>query len=136
MTRNAIRQAAVPLLVLALMVLSAWVWFLHATCTGDGRESFTNKHEWSILQSLPARHTEPVPGIQFTQHEAYRIISLPSVSGERLWIMLNPQSPPYYKQMPHGDYELTADQLSQVVRSWQPISTVEQCLESHVRRDK
>lgn len=136
MKRNTINHATITLLMFALIGLSVWVCFLRVSCTGDGRESFADKREWSILQSLQAGHAEPALGIQFTQHENYRIISLPSISGERLWIMLNPQSPPYYKQMPHDDYDLSEDQLLQIARAWHPISTVEECLESHVRRNK
>ncbi|MGB8169070.1 MAG: hypothetical protein WCF18_16355 [Chthoniobacteraceae bacterium] len=136
MTQNAALKITSTLLTIALFVIVVGSWYLRTMCSGDGRESSGDKHEWSILQSLQAGHPEAISDIQFTQHEDYRIISLPSVTGERLWIMLNPQSPPYYKQMPARDYDLSEEQYWHIVRTWQPISTVDECLSSHVRRTK
>ena len=137
MTPNATHRLTSSLLGVSLLIIGGLVWYLCLGCSGDGRESFGDKHEWSILQSLEATHRETaVSGIEFTQDEDYRIISLPSVTGERLWIMLNPESPPYYKQMGRGNYDLSEEQYWQIVRTWHPISTVDECLESHVRRNK
>jgi hypothetical protein len=137
MTANATHRLISSLLGVSLLVIGGLVWYLRLGCSGDGRESFGDKHEWSILQSLEATHRDTaVSGIEFTHHEDYSIISLPSVTGERLWIMLNPESAPYYKQMGHGNYELSEEQYWQIIRTWHPISTVDECLASHVRRNK
>ena len=123
------------LLALAFLGSSAFALPLYSRCNGDGRESFGDKHECSILQTLEARNRDkPISGLEFSQHEEYRILALPALTGERVWIMLNPQSPPYYKQMPHTDYTLTEEQYQQIVRTQRPISTVDECLSSHVQR--
>jgi hypothetical protein len=117
----------------APLILAAWL--LYSSCSGDGRESPGDKHEWSILQMLEARgRGTPISTLEFSQQEEYRILALPAVTGERIRIMLNPKNPPYYKQMPHTDYTLTEEQYQQIVRSQRPISTVEECLSSHVHR--
>ena len=135
MTRTTVPQALLVGLWLLLLALGGWSWLLYTHCNGDGRESFGDKHEWSILQVLESRgRGTPVSGLEFSQHEEYRMLALPAVTGERIWIMLNPQSPPYYKQMPHTDYTLTEEQYWQIVRAQRPISTVDECLSSHVQR--
>ena len=123
-----------PLLAIGFLFSSALAWLFYSRCDGDGRESFGDKHEWSILQMLDARgRGTPISGLEFSQHEEYRILALPAVTGERIWIMLNPQNPPYYKQMPHTDYTLTEDQYRQIIDTQRPISTVDECLSSHIR---
>jgi hypothetical protein len=135
MTRTTVPQALLVGLCLLLLALGGWAWLLYTHCDGDGRESFGDKHECSILQVLESHgRSTPISGPEFSQHEKYRILALPAVTGERVWIMLNPQSPPYYKQMPHTDYTLTEEQYLQIVRTQRPISTVDECLFSHVRR--
>jgi hypothetical protein len=124
-----------PLLILALLGARGFVWLLYSRCNGDGREWFGDKHEWSILQMLEARgRGTPISALEFSQYEEYRILTLPAVTGDRIWIMLNPQNPPYYKQIPQADYALTDEQYQQIVRTQKPISTVDECLSSHVQR--
>ncbi|SRR6266487_1956563 len=135
MTRTVVPQAVLLALILLLLAVGGWAWLLYAHCDGDGRESFGDKHEWSILETLEARHRDSrISALEFSRDEDYRIVSLPAVTAERIWIMLNPQSPPYYKQMPHTDYTLSEDQYQEIVRTQRPISTVDECLSSHVRR--
>lgn len=136
MTRNSMHRA--PVLLLAVFVAGGLGWYFHPpSCTGDGRESLLDKREWSILQALEFRRRgAPITGIEFTTDEDYKIICLPGVSGGRVWIMLNPKRPPYYKQLPQEDYTLSEDQLAEILRTQQPISTVEECLSSHARRKR
>jgi hypothetical protein len=134
MTPNATNRLASSLLALASLVIGGLVWYLRIGCTGDGRESFGDKHEWSIMQAIEARHTgAAISAPEFTEEDGYRIMCVPGVTGERVWIMLNPHSAPYYKQIPHSDFALSKDQLFEIVRSQHPISTVEECLSTHVR---
>jgi hypothetical protein len=131
------RHWTTPLLAVGFLASSAFAWLLYSRCDGDGRESFGDKHECSILQTLEARNRDkPISGLEFSQYEEYRILALPALTGKRVWIMLNPKSPPYYKQLPHADYALTDDQYWQIVRTQRPISTVDECLASHVQRTR
>jgi hypothetical protein len=135
MAPDAINRITSTLLAISLLVIVGLIWYFRAMCTGDGRESFGDKYECSILESLEARYRDaPISSIELSQHEAYRIISLRSTTGERLWIMLNPKSAPYYKQIPQGEYAISEDEYWQIVLDWHPISTVDECLSSHVRR--
>jgi len=96
-----------------------------------------DKFEWPVLQSLEANHRgTAISAVEFTQHDDCRIICVPAFDGQRTWIMLNPQSPPYYKQMPQTEYTLSDAQFSQIRRDYHPISTVEICLSSHVQRKR
>lgn len=116
-------------------ISSLLAWRLYSGCDGDGAESFGDKHEWSILQVLESRSRgTAISQLEFSQHEEYRIVALPALTGERTWIMLNPHSPPFYKQMPQTNYSLTEEQYQQIVRTQHPTSTVELCLSSHVQR--
>ena len=134
-TRTSMHRWAIPLLAFGFLATSALAWLFYSRCDGDGRESFGDKHESSILETLEARgRGRPIAGLEFSQYEEYRILALPAVTGERIWIMLNPQSPPYYKQMPHTDYTLTEEQYREIVDTQRPISTVDECLSSHVQR--
>jgi len=76
---------ATPILAGLFVVSSALAWLLYSHCDGDGRESFGDKREWSILQVLEARgRSTPISGLEFSQHEEYRILALPAVTGERI----------------------------------------------------
>jgi hypothetical protein len=100
---------------------------------GDGREGGSDKTEWSILQSLEATHRDtPIHEIEFSEEDGYHIVCLPRVSDQkRVWIMVDPKSPPYYKQLPSGNYSLTKDQINMIREKTNPTSTVLQVLESH-----
>ena len=109
-----------------------------ASCVGrpgDGRESGSDKAEWSILQSLEMAHRgSPVHGFEFSETDGYHVIC---VAGDgiqnRVWIMMDPKSPPFYKQVPPGNYWLTTEEIESIRKKADPISTVLQALESHTK---
>ena len=129
------RVLILPVLVVGLLLFAGGAWYLWLGCSVDGRESPGDKHEWSILQSLEARHKEHAASrLEFLQEEEYHILSLqPSTGAARIWIMLNPQSPPFYKQMPSDNYSLSEDEYDRIVATRYATSTVEEVLRSHVR---
>lgn len=47
--------------------------------------------------------------------------------------MADPKSPPFYKQMPSGNYWLTKQQIEDLREKANPISTVLEALESHTK---
>jgi hypothetical protein len=86
--------------------------FLVASCgsgnPGDGRESGTDKHEWSILQELEYKNRE-VTELKFSliERSEYAIAQVPNNSGiGAFYILLNPKAPPFYKQFPIKQYNL------------------------------
>ena len=103
---------------------------------GDGQESGSDKREWSILQAFEANNrSTPVLGVEMTEHEDYKIASLMAEDGiTRLWIMLDPASPPFYKQMPSNhNFSLTKDELEKIRVEGTPITTTYQALKSHLK---
>jgi len=100
----------IKIIILILLISNGVFAYLYVTSNGDGRESFGDKHEWGILQLLEYNHRQkPITKIEFFDIEGYHIICIPSESGHRVWIMLNPKHPPYYKQMPQNQYALSSD---------------------------
>ncbi len=101
---------------------------------GDGRESTGDKREWSILQSIEFGSRSSIPSApELRVVEGYELLSVPSIDGStRIWIMLRPKSPPYYKQLPDGNFMIPSSLLNDLVRGHKISSTVEQALRSHV----
>ena len=88
-----------------------------------------------FLESLEARHREsPISDLEFSEHDGYHILCVPgSDSGKRVWIMLDPRSPPFYKQLPRDGYSLSRQQYERITAARHATSTVEEALSSHVR---
>ena len=125
--------AAVTSLLLFIALLAIPVaWFYgRSSSTGDGRESFTDKHEWSIMQMIEARSRHRLlTDLEFIDEGEYHIVGIPDAAGEAVWVMLNPQAAPYYEQF-GADYSLTQAQLDRIRTTRHTISTVEECLRSH-----
>jgi hypothetical protein len=100
----------------------------------NGRESFGDKHEWSILQSREyAARQDVVATPQFTSADSYVLLIVPSRDGTKnIWIMLSPKSPPFYKQLPQGNYTVSRSLLDTISRQGVASSTVQEVLASHV----
>lgn len=115
--------------------LSVCVGLVVNACTSPELvETFGEKREWSVLQSVEAdnRDTslrEPVIRKIFERE----VIGVRGSSGENIWIMLKPESPPYYKQMPDGPFDLPAPFVEQLHREHRLSYTVASVLRSHIR---
>lgn len=117
-----------------LAVLSMLAVISGCTPPIDGRESSGDKHEWSILQfrEYEARQSL-VESPEFTSGGEYVLMVVPNSEGSgNIWIMLSPKSPPFYKQMPQGNYRISRDLLNTIYRQRIASSTVEEVLASHV----
>ena len=117
-------------------LLLAAVFFGSCGRPGDGQEGGSDKHEWSILQSLESTHrSAPISGVEVTAQGDYKVASLMADDGKtRLWIMLDPASPPFYKQMPSNhNFSITEAELEKIRLEGSPISTTYQALESHLK---
>jgi hypothetical protein len=92
-----------------------------------------SKVEWSVVQAVQAQSKEADDRITFATLNNYSLVGI-AVPDKRkmVWIMLNPKNPPYYKQLPPGNYTLSKDELNALLQSGVVTSTVERCLESHV----
>ena len=122
-------KAPAVCLYLALLLLSG------CGRPGDGYESGSDKREWSVLQGLESsRRHEKIDKIEFSHHAEYWIVCVPRHDDHtRIWIMMDPASPPFYKQMPKGNYWLTKEQIEEIRLKTNPITTVLQALESHTK---
>jgi len=102
---------------------------------GDGREGGSDKRECSILQSVSSTHKgQTIDQPEVIRVEEYMIICVPRHDdGTRIWIMADPQSPPFYKQMPEGNFWLTKEQLEEIRKQAKPITTVLDALKSHLK---
>lgn len=133
MTPRVVGTIAILIFTIAA-VFGSGVLYLQFTCNGDGRESFGDKEEWSILQGLESSNREkPISKLEFQTVGKYQIVCVPLTSGERTWIMLNPKNPPFYKQLPTGQYSLTNGQYRQILNTGHVTSTVSECLSSHAQ---
>jgi hypothetical protein len=100
---------------------------------GNGRESTGDKSEWSILQVARSEHRSQISqSPEFTTIGGYELLSIPNLDNtDRIWIMLWPKSPPYYKQMPIGNYSIQKKLINELASSGRISSTVEEALRSH-----
>jgi hypothetical protein len=120
----------VPLAALLCLAISA-------CSNGDGVESSGDKREWSILQGVELQQRGHVPsGPELKSVDGYALLSVPSLdASQRIWIMLWPTSPPFYKQMPEGNFELSRAFLLELMRNHQVSSTVYEALRSHANHE-
>jgi hypothetical protein len=119
------------------LLICATLGFIMSGCArpGDGQEDGSDKREWSILQNLEVEYRgEIIDSPEIRKVAEYFVISVPHhESGKRLWIMADPKSPPFYKQMPSGNYWLTKEQIEDIRIQANPITTVLGALESHLK---
>jgi hypothetical protein len=110
---------------------------LSACSDGSGEESPTAKKEWAILQGEELQHRDQIPlAPETTTVDGYTLVSVPSIdSSQRIWIMLWPKSPPFYKQMPQGNFEIPQSLLLDWLGQRKISSTVYEALRSHVRKE-
>ena len=101
-------------------------------------EELASKPEWSIVQAVSSQDRDkPGNRIEVVKIDEYFVVGIPVHDTRReIWIMLNPRNPPYYKQIPKGDYTLSKEDLKTILASGAVISTVANCLESHVQGSK
>jgi hypothetical protein len=87
------------------------------------------------LEEFNSRAT-PIKKNEFLKSDDYNLICVPSEkSGKRIWIMMDAKSPPFYKQIPDGNFSLSKEELSEIEKRTNPTSTVVEALRSHVRKE-
>ena len=104
---------------------------------GDGQESATSKSEWGILQVLEEDNRgNKIAGIEMTDSGDHLILSLMAHDQvTRIWIMLDPKSPPFYKQLPANvNYDVSEAELEKIRTDGKPISSVAAAIESHLMK--
>jgi hypothetical protein len=130
MNRSSIRY------VVTALALSVAVSFVVKSCSSPELvETFGEKSEWSILQAIEfqARDnplSEPVVRLVAERE----VLGVKGAAGENIWILLRTESPPFYKQMPEGQYDLPVTFVEKLRRERRLSYTVGAVLRSHVRQ--
>ena len=116
-----------------LLVLTATVLQLFGCVNPDARETAGEKTEWSILQAVEFENRSTT--ISFPIFRTIQDCEVLGIRGQNgnIWILLRVESPPYYKQMPSGNYDLPREVFDQLVKERRLSYTVEHVLESHLR---
>jgi hypothetical protein len=130
MNRSAFRCAALALSLSAALGLA-----VKACSNPELREMPGEKEEWSILQATELqtrdiRLGEPVIRNLYGQD----VLGLKGASGQNVWILLKPASPPFYKQLPDGQYDVPIALIERLQRERRLSYTVNMVLHSHVRQ--
>ena len=101
---------------------------------GDGDGSALTKREWAILQAVGPKYRNQIPAThEIVQEDGYDLLAVPNRDrSERLWIMLWPKAPPFYKQMPVGNYAISDELLEELHTKNLVSSTAYSALRSHV----
>jgi hypothetical protein len=101
---------------------------------GEGPESSSGKHEFSLLDAAAATKLALTSSTIISENNRdYLVIPKPK---QNIWIMLKPRCEPYYKQLPGGEYSISKDMFRKVQYSGLASSTVLSCLESHVSENE
>jgi hypothetical protein len=100
-----------------------------------GCDGFKEKEEWNFLQRLESNNRgNPLSRLTFhSEKELHAVGCWSKESSTNIWILLNPSTPPFYKQIPQVMFTLSKDELLRIEAEKQASSTVMACLESHQR---
>src|SRR6266511_3433796 len=119
------RRLLIGLAVAAVLVVCGWLVYRDIF----SNEELASKVELSVVQSVLTQHEDkPSDKIEIAQSDEYSLVGIPvNDARKKIWIMLNPRNPPYYKQIPKGSYALSREDLKRVLASGGVISTVANC---------
>ena len=119
------------------ILLASIIALVAACANGDGSDSVGDKFEWSILKGAEIQGHGKIPASpEFTTSQGYELMAVPSLDGKaRIWVMLWPESPPFYKQMPAGNFSISREFWLKLQADHKVSSTVSSALRSHVSDD-
>ena len=93
------------------------------------RETPGEKTEWSVLQSVEFDNRGvPIQGPVIKKVQGFEVLGLRGVKGSNVWILLKPQAPPFYKQLPSESYLVPKALVEQLIRERRLSYTVEAVL--------
>lgn len=97
-------------------------------------ETSGEKSEWSSLQAVEFDNRDiPLHAPVIRSIHDREVLGVRGQSGKNIWILLRTESPPYYKQMPTGQYDLPGTLIDQLEKERGLSYTVKTVLRSHVR---
>ena len=107
---------------------------VNACSKPDMAETAGEKQEWASLQDVEvSMRNIPLnePTVRTISDQEF--LGVRGSSGTNIWIMLKPESPPYYKQMPQGQYDVPAELVERLNREHRLNYTAGVVLRSHIR---
>ena len=100
------------------------------------RETTTEKTEWSILQiAETANKSRQIKEYELQIINGYEVLGIPGFQSKNIWILLNPSAPPFYKQIPDGNYYIPTYIVKKLRHDKQVGYTVESVLTSHTNQE-
>jgi hypothetical protein len=130
-------RSSIRCVVLALSLSVAVGFTVKACSSPELVETFGEKSEWSILQSIESQNREiPLAGPVVRKIFDHEVLGVNGTSRENIWILLRTESPPFYKQMPDGQYNLPSDLVEKLEYEHRLSYTVGTVLRSHVQKNK
>ena len=129
MNRSSIRCVATG------VFLAVAVGFTVKACSSPELvETFGEKSEWSTLQAIEFETRNELLSEPVVRNVHDReVLGIKGASEENIWVLLRTESPPYYKQMPNGQYDLPVALVDKLEREHRLSYTVGVVLRSHVR---
>ena len=128
-------RSSIRCVVLALSLSVAVGFTVKACSSPELVETFGEKSEWSILQSIESQTREtPLTGPVVRKIFDHEVLGVNGTSGENIWILLRTESPPFYKQMPDGQYNLAPDLVEKLEYEHRVSYTVGTVLRSHIHK--
>lgn len=97
-------------------------------------DELRSKPEWNALQNLEYIHRQDrMLGLEFGTNANYVAVAVRSRSADiRIWILLNPNAEPRYKQLPEGDFALSREQFEMISTRPDIDTAVVEILRKHV----
>ena len=91
------------------------------------------KKELTMLQHLEFEYRDSkFTDIKFINNEVGEFFCIKGINGNRIWVLANPKSSPYYKQMPVADYSVSKIEFSHIKNEVNLSETVQLVLKSHI----
>jgi hypothetical protein len=119
--------------VFALVSSLAVGYAVKACSSPELVETFDEKSEWSTLQAIEFTTRDEVlrePVVR--KMDEREVLGVKGASGQNIWILLKTEAPPFYKQMPGGQYNVPAGLVDRLAREKRLSYTVAAVLRSHV----
>jgi hypothetical protein len=127
--------SSIRCVVVALSISVAVGFVVKACSSPELIETFGEKSEWSTLQAIEfeTRNAALNAPVVRSTHDR-EVLGVKGESGENIWVLLRTESPPFYKQMPSGQYDLPVALVDQLEKERRLSYTVAVVLRSHVRK--
>lgn len=100
-------------------------------------EELSGKREYSVLQALELKYRGQYMAkrLLIERREGFCAVGILSSSGAtRVWILLDPESKPYEKEMPERAYRISRGELDWLKTQCEINAVVLHSLEKHIQR--